>query len=113
MSRYLFLLTAASLAFAGTAAAQLRGVKADVTPLAEADGTRAGSDARIALQVTLPNGFHVQSNKPRDPDLIPTTLNIDVPAGITVAEIVCFPGVKSVVLKEWAPLSLPVPVVNV
>ena len=33
-----------------------------------------GSTARLALQVTLPEGFHVQSNAPRDPSLIPTVL---------------------------------------
>ena len=42
------------------------------SPLVEADGVHAGADARAALQVTLPDGFHVQSNKPRDPHLIPT-----------------------------------------
>jgi hypothetical protein len=71
LRRYFFLLAAASFALASTAAAQLRGVKADVTPLVEANGARAGSDARVALQVTLPDRFHVQSNKPRDPNLIP------------------------------------------
>ncbi len=106
MRRYLFLLAAASLALASTAAAQLRGVKADVTPLAEADGARAGSDARIALQVTLPNGFHVQSNKPRDPNLIPTTLNVAVPTGVTVAEIVFPPTVETTLAGVAEPLAV-------
>jgi thiol:disulfide interchange protein DsbD len=72
----------------GAGAAQLRGVKADLLPLVWADGVHAGADARAALQITLPEGFHVQSNKPRDPNLIPTTLAIDAPAGVTVAEVV-------------------------
>ena len=46
---------------------------------------------RVALQVTLPEGYHVQSNKPRDPSLIPTVLTVDAPAGVTVAEVV-FPA---------------------
>ena len=79
------------LAVAGGANAQLRGVKAEVTPLVEADGVHAGADARAALQVTLPDGFHVQSNKPRDPLLIPTALTIDAPAGVSVTEVV-FPA---------------------
>jgi thiol:disulfide interchange protein len=88
LRRILFLLAAAWLGLAGPAAAQLRGVKADVAPLLESDGARAGSDARAALQITLPDGFHVQSNKPRDPDLIPTELTVDAPAGVAVGEVV-------------------------
>jgi cytochrome c biogenesis protein CcdA len=90
LRRGIFLL-AIWLGVAGAAAAQLRGVKADVTPLVEADGVHAGSEARVALQVTLPDGYHVQSDKPRDPLLIPTELNIDAPAGVSPAEIV-FPA---------------------
>jgi len=71
--------------------AQLQRIKADVTPLLEADGAHAGDVVRAALTVTLPEGFHVQSNKPRDPDLIPTELSIDSPAGVTVKEVV-FPA---------------------
>ena len=72
--------------------AQLRRPKADVTAIAGASGAHAGADARVALQVSLPEGLHVQSNKPRDPSLIPTVLTIDAPAGVTVAEIVYPPA---------------------
>jgi thiol:disulfide interchange protein len=68
--------------------AQLRRIQAEVTPLVEADAVHAGSDVRLALQVALPEGFHVQSNKPRDPLLIATELNVDAPAGVSVSEIV-------------------------
>ena len=71
--------------------AQLRGVKADVAPLLGADGVHAGETIRGALTVALPEGFHVQSNKPRDPDLIATELTVDAPAGVTVTEVV-FPA---------------------
>src|SRR5438309_4144337 len=56
-------------AMGGVAHAQIRGVTADVAPIVGADGVRAGSTVRAALRVTLPAGFHVQSNKPRDPSL--------------------------------------------
>ena len=69
------------------AVAQLRGVKADLTPLVESDAS-AGSPVRAALQVRLPERFHVQSDSPRDPTLIPTVLTVDAPEGINVAEIV-------------------------
>jgi cytochrome c biogenesis protein CcdA/thiol-disulfide isomerase/thioredoxin len=76
------------LAFANAANAQLRGVNAEVTPLAESDAVHAGTNVRLALKVALPDGFHVQSNKPRDPLLIATELAVDPPADATVAEVV-------------------------
>jgi DsbC/DsbD-like thiol-disulfide interchange protein len=62
--------------------------KAQATPLVETDGVHAGSSARVALRVRLPEGVHVQADRPRDPSLIPTILALEPPAGITVAEIV-------------------------
>src|SRR6266404_4910790 len=53
---------------------------------------RAGDNARVALRVSLPEGLHTQSNKPRDETLIPTELTIDAPAGVTVKEIVWPPA---------------------
>ena len=72
------------------AQAQLRGIRADVTPVVESAG-RPGAAVRAALVVKLPERFHVQSNAPRDPAFIPTVLTIDAPAGIRVSEIV-FPA---------------------
>jgi thioredoxin:protein disulfide reductase len=51
----------------------------------------AGDVVRGALAVSLPEGFHVQSNKPRDPSLIATELSVDTPAGVSTKEIV-FPA---------------------
>jgi DsbC/DsbD-like thiol-disulfide interchange protein len=62
--------------------------KADVKPLVDADGVHAGTTVRVALQVALPDGLHVQSDKPRDPMLIPTVLAIEPPAGVKVTEMV-------------------------
>jgi thiol:disulfide interchange protein DsbD len=71
--------------------AQLRRPRAEVTPLVEGTA-RPGGPARVALKVTVPEGLHTQSNKPRDPNLIPTELSIDAPAGVTVEEIVWPPA---------------------
>ena len=68
--------------------AQFQRPKASVAPLVESDGIHAATIVRAALQVSLPEGLHVQSNQPRDPSLIPTILTIDPPAGVSVAEIV-------------------------
>ena len=76
------------LALASAASAQLRRIPADLTPLAESDAVHAGNVVRLALKVTLPDGLHVQSDKPRDPLLIATELSVDAPAPATVVEVV-------------------------
>ena len=68
--------------------AQLQRIKADVTAVLATDGVHAGDVVRGALTVSLPDGFHVQSNRPRDPSLIATELTIDAPEGVSVKEIV-------------------------
>ena len=54
--------------------AQISRPRATVVALAERTTTGAGQTARLALKVSLPEGLHTQSNKPRDPLLIPTEL---------------------------------------
>jgi thiol:disulfide interchange protein DsbD len=86
-------------AFTTGVSAQLRRPKAEVTPIVEGGVRALGKrgdpgdrrdhlTARVALKVSLPEGLHTQSNRPRDPNLIPTVLTVDAPAGITVEEIV-------------------------
>ena len=66
----------------------------------------AGGTVRLALRVQLPEGLHAQSNKPRDPSLIPTTLTFDAPAGMTVTEVV-FPAPTDFTLQgSDQPLSV-------
>ena len=82
-------LAAAGLLLLGTLAhAQLRGVRAELTPLAEVAGIEAGKTLHLALGVRLPEGMHVQSHQPRDPALIPTVLTIEPPDRVTVVETV-------------------------
>ncbi len=85
------------------AVAQLRGVKADLIPVVESDAV-AGSPVRVALQVRLPEQFHVQSDAPRDPALIPTVLTVDAPEGVTVAEVVFPPATEFNQLGQTQPL---------
>jgi len=68
----------------------------DIDRLVEAPAS-AGSIARVALRVMLPEGFHVQSNQPRDPALIATVLGVDPPAGVQALEVV-FP--KAIDFKQ-------------
>jgi cytochrome c biogenesis protein CcdA len=83
-----FLIAIGVLAAVAVGHAQIRRPKAEVTPIAERESVRPATDVRVALQVSLPEGLHVQSNKPRDKSFIPTVLSIDAPAGVTVSEIV-------------------------
>ncbi len=61
--------------------------QAQLSSLAENDGVRAGGTVRLALKVVLPAAYHVQSNAPLDPALVPTLLTLTAPAGVTVEEI--------------------------
>ena len=85
--------------------AQLRGVKADITPVVGVSA-HPGGTVRAALVVKLPEGYHVQSNKPRDPLLIPTVLTLDPPAGIAVNEIVYPPSVDATLVGSDQPLAV-------
>jgi hypothetical protein len=89
--RYRGLLLVAALALLvvtpSLARAQLRGVKAALTPLVESDAP-AGGRVRAALQIRVPDGFHLQSNAPRDPSLIATTLVFTVPDRVRALEVV-------------------------
>ena len=88
------------------ASAQSSRPKAVVTPLTEHATTRTGGTARAALKVSLPEGLHTQSNKPRDPLLIPTELTIDAPAGVAVKEIVWPPSTDLKQAGQDLPLAV-------
>src|SRR5947208_3673228 len=94
------------LAIAGTCHAQIRGVSAEVGAIVAVDGVHPGTLVRAALQVKLPEGFHVQSNKPRDPSLIPTTLRFDAADPVKVREVVFPPPVDQKVLGYDQPLAV-------
>src|SRR5262245_59814702 len=90
--RILYVLAAAPAVTPPAAEAQLRRPRAEVTPLVETNGAHAGGPVRVALKVTLPEGLHTQSNKPRDPLFIPTEVFVEPPAGVTFDEIVWPPS---------------------
>ena len=52
------------------------------------DKTKKGRTVRANIVMEIPNGLHVQSNKPLDKFLIPTKLDVETPAGITAGAIV-------------------------
>ena len=76
--------------------AQQGPAKADLASFVETDTVTPGSDVHVALRVRLPEGYHMNSNKPLDQLLIPVVLTIPppdqtLPAGISVSELV-FPA---------------------
>jgi thiol:disulfide interchange protein DsbD len=91
---------------ASPASAQLQRPRAELRALVESDSVRAGGPVRLALVVSLPEGFHTQSNRPRDPLLIPTVLTFDPPEGLTVDEIVWPPSTDFTVAGQDQPLAV-------
>jgi DsbC/DsbD-like thiol-disulfide interchange protein len=66
--------------------------KADISIVTDADGVHAGASSRVAVRASLPAGVHVQSNAPRDPFLIATTVTADATPGVSVVETVYPPA---------------------
>ena len=91
--RRVFGLGIAVLALAGAAAMRQAGrpIDATLTPLVSATAVKPGGRVQLALRVVVPEGLHLQSDRPRDPTYIPTTLWID-PAAATVREFVFPPS---------------------
>ncbi len=67
------------LCVASAATHNCRRPKADVVALVERAGCTPATRRASRCKVSLPEGLHTQSNKPRDPLLIPTELTIDAP----------------------------------
>jgi thioredoxin:protein disulfide reductase len=59
-----------------------------LTPLVESESVPAGMTIRLALEAKIADGFHIQSNHPRDASLIAATLKLDPPAGLMHTESV-------------------------
>jgi DsbC/DsbD-like thiol-disulfide interchange protein len=74
-------------AIAAPAAVQVPKFRPEVQAQVVPAEVRAGSTVRATVRLRLPPDVHVQSNTPRDPALIPTTLTVTPPAGVTVERI--------------------------
>jgi thiol:disulfide interchange protein DsbD len=68
-----------------------RNIDATLTPVVASTAVKPGGTIRLALRVVVPEGLHLQSDRPRDPTYIPTTLWVD-PAAATVRELVFPPS---------------------
>jgi cytochrome c biogenesis protein CcdA len=62
-------------------------IRVELDDLLETDAAHAGTRVRAALQVRLEPGYHVNSDEPLDPYLIPTVLSLAPPEGIGAAAV--------------------------
>jgi thiol:disulfide interchange protein len=74
------------------AMAQVGARRATVTAAVNATAVPAGQEAVVAVIVDVKPGFHAQSHKPKDPNLIPLTVTPEKPDVGTVGEVVYPPG---------------------
>jgi cytochrome c biogenesis protein CcdA len=91
---------------AATARAQPADVPLDTEWILDADAAHPGGILHAALRVEIPPPFHVNSSKPLDEFLIPTALELTLPDGITVREIVYPEAINIDVAFSEEPLSV-------
>jgi hypothetical protein len=77
----------AALLLSSAAGAQMRRPDITVAAAPIAGPVKAGGTVTVRLSVRLPQDVHVQSDKPRDPSLIPTALTLVPPSGFSVDRI--------------------------
>jgi DsbC/DsbD-like thiol-disulfide interchange protein len=51
-----------------------------------------GKEFQVAVVANIVNGYHVNSHKPTDPYLIPTTITVEPPKGFRVVDTIYPPG---------------------
>jgi thiol:disulfide interchange protein DsbD len=84
----LWITTLVTALLGGVLSAQAPGTRPGVAELAVVPATlevRPGGSARAAITVRLPEGFHMNSDKPRDENLIPITVSMEAVPAVTGA----------------------------
>jgi len=76
-----------------------------LTTAANVDRLRPGDRARIALVLTVKDGFHIQSNKPLTPGFIATDVFTDIVPGLTIGEPV-FPPARRTTVPELGEVAV-------
>jgi DsbC/DsbD-like thiol-disulfide interchange protein len=97
----------AALGLSGVPAnAQFRQPKAELTPTVEQQAIQPGQTVTLVLRVELPENIHMQSDKPRDPFVIPTLLTFMLPEGVTVEEITYPESTDFLLAGQGEPLAV-------
>jgi len=79
---------------------QVRRPTAEVATRVETKAPKPGTTVRLIARVRLPQGLHVQSNKPREAGLIPTEVTLTPPAGVTLVDVV-YPKAEDFVIPGY------------
>jgi len=90
LSQRIALAVALCVVAPAAALAQRGPTSIELTPLYETEAARAGAPYRVAVDVQLDEGYHVNSEAPLDPFLIPTELLVAPVEGITL-EALAYP----------------------
>ena len=83
----LVLLIVAVLAATFSTAAQVPGGGVTVEPATERPAVPAGETIRLAVEVKVPSGLHLQSDRPRDKTVIPARLVLTAPSSLTFVDV--------------------------
>ena len=79
---------------------------AETAPIVETPSAHAGTNVRAAVRVQLPSGYHVNSDHPRDPALLPLTMTVESPQGVSLVDL-AFPTPSDLVQQgSLEPLSV-------
>ncbi|HEX8185602.1 MAG TPA: protein-disulfide reductase DsbD domain-containing protein [Blastocatellia bacterium] len=91
-SRLLFLSILLSC-FSATAMGQSSASVIKVRPAESSYKIKQGSAAQVGIVVEIDNGYHINSNRPSDKNLIATALKFDRMAGLTTGAVI-YPKAK-------------------
>src|SRR5258707_11448497 len=79
---------------------------ATIVPIVESSAANAGTLVHAAVRVQLPEGFHVNSDRPRDAALFPLTMTVDTAPGMALVDV-SFPTPSNLTQQgSDAPLSV-------
>jgi thioredoxin:protein disulfide reductase len=79
----------------------------NISTVNSSNAVHPGDTIRVAAQVSLPQGWHVNARHPLDEFLIPTELILDPPAGVTVKQM-AYPEAKTRTFEFAAGASMAV-----
>jgi uncharacterized protein YcnI len=87
-------LAAVALVFTATASAQIQPATSVVKPhtYVSLDPVPRGREFEAAIVIDIARGYHMNSHKPTDPYLIPTTITPELPKGFQLVDTTYPPG---------------------
>ena len=100
-ARRRFALIVLLMVLAGPAGARAQELPIAITPVSSVTTAKPGDTVRLALKVEIPKGLHLQSDRPRDKYLIPTTVWVDPGSRAEVLEVV-FPPSRDLPMPGYA-----------